>query len=148
MDAALDLSHTQNVGNMIRTHFPYSQFIVVSLKEGMFSNANVLFRTKFVDGVSTVTRTVTSNARYVLDVDAGSLPGLLAGCSSCYAAACPGCAAAPVEGRQAECALKVLQQKDQGPAATQEWIRSLAVALAISVTVPFAAAGLTHACIR
>lgn len=35
-----------------------SQFIVVSLKEGMFNNANVIFRTKFVDGVSTVTRTV------------------------------------------------------------------------------------------
>ena len=35
------------------------QFIVVSLKEGMFNNANVLFRTKFVDGVSTVQRTVT-----------------------------------------------------------------------------------------
>lgn len=56
VDAALDLSHTQNIGRMIRTHFPYSQFIVVSLKEGMFSNANVIFRTKFVDGVSTVTR--------------------------------------------------------------------------------------------
>ncbi|XWS51591.1 hypothetical protein CRYUN_Cryun12cG0189900 [Craigia yunnanensis] len=35
-------------------------FIVVSLKEGMFTNANVLFRTKFVDGVSTVQRTVAS----------------------------------------------------------------------------------------
>ena len=46
MDAALDLSHTQNIGRMIRTHFPYSQFIVVSLKEGMFNNANVIFRTK------------------------------------------------------------------------------------------------------
>lgn len=33
------------------------QFIVVSLKDGMFTNANVLFKTKFVDGVSTVTRT-------------------------------------------------------------------------------------------
>ncbi len=32
------------------------QFIVVSLKDGMFNNANVLFKTKFVDGVSTVTR--------------------------------------------------------------------------------------------
>ncbi|KAK9836025.1 hypothetical protein WJX81_006911 [Elliptochloris bilobata] len=61
VDAALDLSHTQNIGRMIKSHFPYSQFIVVSLKEGMFSNANVLFRTKFVDGVSAVTRTV--NAR-------------------------------------------------------------------------------------
>ena len=58
VDAALDLSHTQNIGRMIKSHFPQSQFIVVSLKEGMFSNANVIFRTKFVDGVSTVTRTV------------------------------------------------------------------------------------------
>eukprot|EP00743_Colponemidia_sp_Colp-15_P003700 GILK01003992.1.p1 GENE.GILK01003992.1~~GILK01003992.1.p1 ORF type:complete len:1230 (+),score=358.28 GILK01003992.1:523-3690(+) len=58
IDAALDLSHTQNMGQMLRTHFPQSQFLVVSLKEGMFSNANVLFRTKFVDGVSTVARHV------------------------------------------------------------------------------------------
>ena len=57
VDAALDLSHTQNIGRMLRKHFGQSQFIVVSLKEGMFTNANVLFRTKFVDGVSTVTRT-------------------------------------------------------------------------------------------
>lgn len=58
VDAALDLSHTQNIGNMLKTHFSQSQFIVVSLKEGMFNNANVIFRTKFVDGVSTVTRTI------------------------------------------------------------------------------------------
>lgn len=58
VDAALDLSHTQNIGNMLRTHFSQSQFIVVSLKEGMFNNANTIFRTKFVDGVSTVTRTI------------------------------------------------------------------------------------------
>ncbi|PIA59901.1 hypothetical protein AQUCO_00400638v1 [Aquilegia coerulea] len=58
VDAALDLSHTQNIGRMIKSHFPHSQFIVVSLKEGMFNNANVLFRTKFVDGVSTVQRNV------------------------------------------------------------------------------------------
>ena len=56
VDAALDLSHTQNIGTMLRNHFKKSQFIVVSLKDGMFNNANVLFRTKFVDGVSTVTR--------------------------------------------------------------------------------------------
>ncbi|KAG6424906.1 hypothetical protein SASPL_115329 [Salvia splendens] len=55
VDAALDLSHTQNIGRMIKSHFPHS----VSLKEGMFNNANVLFWTKFVDGVSTVQRTVT-----------------------------------------------------------------------------------------
>ncbi|XP_047058736.1 structural maintenance of chromosomes protein 2-1-like [Lolium rigidum] len=63
VDAALDLSHTQNIGRMIKAHFPQSQFIVVSLKEGMFNNANVIFRTKFVDGVSTVTRTVHSNKK-------------------------------------------------------------------------------------
>eukprot|EP01135_Chromosphaera_perkinsii_P010662 Nk52_evm62s2192 gene=Nk52_evmTU62s2192 len=56
VDAALDLSHTQNIGQMLRKHFSQSQFIVVSLKEGMFNNANVLFQTKFVDGVSTVER--------------------------------------------------------------------------------------------
>ncbi|RXG57275.1 Structural maintenance of chromosomes protein 2 [Armadillidium vulgare] len=56
VDAALDLSHTQNIGHMLRTHFKHSQFIIVSLKDGMFNNANVLFKTKFVDGMSTVTR--------------------------------------------------------------------------------------------
>uniref|UniRef100_A0A674CMR1 Structural maintenance of chromosomes protein n=1 Tax=Salmo trutta TaxID=8032 RepID=A0A674CMR1_SALTR len=57
VDAALDLSHTQNIGQMLRTHFTHSQFVVVSLKDGMFTNANVLFKTKFVDGVSAVSRT-------------------------------------------------------------------------------------------
>ncbi|KAF9419944.1 hypothetical protein HW555_003656 [Spodoptera exigua] len=33
------------------------QFIIVSLKDGMFNNANVLFRTRFVDGMSSVQRT-------------------------------------------------------------------------------------------
>uniref|UniRef100_A0A8C4FGJ8 Structural maintenance of chromosomes protein n=1 Tax=Dicentrarchus labrax TaxID=13489 RepID=A0A8C4FGJ8_DICLA len=60
VDAALDLSHTQNIGQMLRTHFRHSQFVVVSLKDGMFTNANVLFKTKFVDGMSTVTRTALS----------------------------------------------------------------------------------------
>ncbi|XP_008800994.2 structural maintenance of chromosomes protein 2-1-like [Phoenix dactylifera] len=63
VDAALDLNHTQNIGRMIKAHFPHSQFVVVSLKEGMFNNANVLFRTKFVDGVSTITRTIASKQR-------------------------------------------------------------------------------------
>ncbi|XKL61203.1 hypothetical protein PGB90_008260 [Kerria lacca] len=57
VDAALDLSHTQNIGQMLKAHFTHSQFIVVSLKEGMFNNANVIFRTKFVDGMSHVQRT-------------------------------------------------------------------------------------------
>jgi structural maintenance of chromosome 2 len=61
VDAALDLSHTQNIGGMLKAHFKNSQFIIVSLKDGMFNNANVLFRTKFVDGVSGVIRTVNKH---------------------------------------------------------------------------------------
>ncbi|XP_066589198.1 structural maintenance of chromosomes protein 2 [Prorops nasuta] len=56
VDAALDLSHTENIGAMLKKHFKHSQFIVVSLKDGMFNNANVLFTTRFVDGMSTITR--------------------------------------------------------------------------------------------
>jgi len=63
VDAALDLSHTQNIGHMLKTHFKASQFIVVSLKDGMFNNANVLFRTKFVDGMSTVSRTTQNQKK-------------------------------------------------------------------------------------
>lgn len=54
VDAALDLSHTQNIGRLIKTRFKGSQFIVVSLKDGMFQNANRIFRTRFTDGTSTV----------------------------------------------------------------------------------------------
>jgi len=68
VDAALDLSHTQNIGKMIRSHFSKSQFIVVSLKQGMFGNANVIFRTKFVEGIgSTVTRTVPAGSALLAD---------------------------------------------------------------------------------
>lgn len=56
VDAALDQNHTQNTGTMIKKHFNKSQFIIVSLKDDMFRNANVLFKTKFVDGKSAVTR--------------------------------------------------------------------------------------------
>ncbi len=56
IDAALDISHTQNIGLMIRKEFPQSQFLVVSLKEGMFNNANVLYRVSFVSGSSKVER--------------------------------------------------------------------------------------------
>jgi structural maintenance of chromosome 2 len=78
VDAALDLSHTQNIGMMIRSHFSSSQFIVVSLKEGMFNNANVIFRTRFVDGISAVQRTVT-NARAAAGKHAGLLTASAAG---------------------------------------------------------------------
>ncbi|PVV03182.1 hypothetical protein BB560_002351 [Smittium megazygosporum] len=54
IDAALDLSHTQNIGKLFKSRFKGSQFIVVSLKEGMFNNANALFRVKFRNGVSMI----------------------------------------------------------------------------------------------
>lgn len=57
VDAALDLSHTENISTMLKRHFKHSQFIVVSLKDGMFNNANVLFTTRFVDGMSAISRT-------------------------------------------------------------------------------------------
>src|SRR3954464_11125612 len=54
VDAALDLSHTQNIGRIIKTRFKGSQFIVVSLKDGMFQNANRIFRTEVSEGTSVV----------------------------------------------------------------------------------------------
>lgn len=56
IDAALDLDHTQNIGQLFQSRFKGSQFIVVSLKEGMFNNANVLFKAKFREGLSGVER--------------------------------------------------------------------------------------------
>lgn len=56
IDSALDLSHTQNIGLMIRKYFKASQFLIVSLKQGLFQNANVLFQVQFVDNRSTVRR--------------------------------------------------------------------------------------------
>ncbi|THH15903.1 hypothetical protein EW146_g4642 [Bondarzewia mesenterica] len=62
IDAALDLSHTQHIGTLFRTRFRGAQFIVVSLKEGLFTNANVLFRTRFRDGTSVVEQTAQRSA--------------------------------------------------------------------------------------
>jgi structural maintenance of chromosome 2 len=72
VDAALDLSHTQNIGAMIRSHFKHSQFIIVSLKQDMFNNANVIFRTKFVEGTSTVLRTVPATSALTAAAAAGA----------------------------------------------------------------------------
>lgn len=60
VDAALDLHHTEAIGHILRgDRFGGAQFIVVSLKEGMFECANCLFRTKFHDGISGVERVVS-----------------------------------------------------------------------------------------
>lgn len=58
IDAAMDLNYTQNIGRMLRKSFMSAQFIIVSLKEGMWSNANVVFRTSFRDSNSYIERTV------------------------------------------------------------------------------------------
>ncbi|KAH8280520.1 hypothetical protein KR018_009063 [Drosophila ironensis] len=65
VDAALDMSHTQNIGSMLKQHFTNSQFLIVSLKDGLFNHANVLFRTLFEEGVSTITRQVSRQATTV-----------------------------------------------------------------------------------
>lgn len=61
IDAALDLNHTHNIGVLIKRSFPQSQFVIVSLKDGLFSNANVLLKTKFVGGSSAIDRYVRNN---------------------------------------------------------------------------------------
>uniref|UniRef100_A0A7E4ZVI2 Structural maintenance of chromosomes protein n=1 Tax=Panagrellus redivivus TaxID=6233 RepID=A0A7E4ZVI2_PANRE len=62
VDAALDVSHTANIGVLIKKHFSNAQFIVVSLKPGMFNNANAIYRTKLLDGVSTISRVQSDTA--------------------------------------------------------------------------------------
>jgi len=49
VDSALDLSHTENIGLMISQNFPQSQFILISLKDGMYNNANTLFKVALID---------------------------------------------------------------------------------------------------
>lgn len=56
VDAALDPSHTQNIGLMLHTYFPSSQFLLISLKDGMFNSADVLFHVRNTQGYSEVTR--------------------------------------------------------------------------------------------
>ncbi|KAK4685777.1 structural maintenance of chromosome 2, partial [Tremellales sp. Uapishka_1] len=67
IDAALDLQHTQHIGQLFRSRFKGSQFIVVSLKEGLFTNANVLFKARFRDGTSVVERTAHRSAHALYD---------------------------------------------------------------------------------
>ncbi|PWU97872.1 putative structural maintenance of chromosome 3 [Trypanosoma cruzi] len=63
VDAALDPSHTQNIGRMLQTHFPSSQFLLVSLKDGMFSNADVLYQVSNTQGYSEITRIESGTGR-------------------------------------------------------------------------------------
>ena len=56
IDAALDLSHTSNIANLIIKNFPKSQFLVISLKEEFYRNANIIFKTNLVEGQSKIIR--------------------------------------------------------------------------------------------
>lgn len=78
IDAALDLSHTQHIGHLFRTRFKGSQFIVVSLKEGLFNNANVLFRARFRDGTSLVDR-ITQKSASEADKENAGRPRIVSG---------------------------------------------------------------------
>ncbi|CCW65822.1 unnamed protein product [Phytomonas sp. EM1] len=66
VDAALDPSHTQNIGRMLQLYFPTSQFLLVSLKDGMFNNANVLYHVRNTQGYSEITR-VENRTNNVID---------------------------------------------------------------------------------
>lgn len=54
IDSALDLSYTQSIGEIIRREFDSAQFIVVSLKNGMFDNASSVFKVFIQDGKSKI----------------------------------------------------------------------------------------------
>jgi structural maintenance of chromosome 2 len=56
VDAALDPSHTQNLGRMLKEKFADAQFLLVSLKDGMWSNANVVFEVRNTHGYSEINR--------------------------------------------------------------------------------------------
>ena len=56
VDAALDLSHTENLARIFSENFPESQFVIISLKEQLYEAGNVLFRTHLVDGKTQVVR--------------------------------------------------------------------------------------------
>lgn len=59
VDAALDPSHTANIGRILSSdRFHKAQFVVVSLKEGLWGSANVVFRARFREGLSLVERGV------------------------------------------------------------------------------------------
>ena len=56
VDAALDPSHTQNIGAMLQKYFSDAQFLLISLKDGMFNNANVLYEIRNTQGFSEISR--------------------------------------------------------------------------------------------
>ncbi|KAG5507737.1 hypothetical protein JIQ42_08026 [Leishmania sp. Namibia] len=74
VDAALDPSHTQNIGRMLQLYFPRSQFLLVSLKDGMFNNANVLYHIRNTQGYSEVARIAHKHALHPTPADGDAPP--------------------------------------------------------------------------
>jgi len=56
IDAALDVEHTLNLSGALSRNLKRCQFIVVSLKEKMFTNAPVIFMVNCKQGISNVRR--------------------------------------------------------------------------------------------
>jgi len=54
IDSALDLSYTQNIGEIIKKEFCSSQFIIISLKNGMYENADNVYKVFLKDGKSNI----------------------------------------------------------------------------------------------
>jgi structural maintenance of chromosome 2 len=65
IDAALDLTHTHNIGKMIIKYFPMSQFIIVSLKNGIILSAKIIFKIKIDHGKSLIIRLDNKNNNYI-----------------------------------------------------------------------------------
>jgi len=56
IDAALDFCFTQNISHLISGNFSFAQFIIVSLKKQIISDARVVFEVKQINQKSFVTR--------------------------------------------------------------------------------------------
>lgn len=54
IDAALDLNYTQSIGEIIKREFNNAQFIIISLKNGMYDNANSVYKVFIKDGKSKI----------------------------------------------------------------------------------------------
>jgi structural maintenance of chromosome 2 len=59
----LDLFIFELIKLILNYFYFFFKFIIVSLKDGMYTNANVLFRTRLIDGVSTIERFDTTNKK-------------------------------------------------------------------------------------
>jgi len=65
IDSNLDLEHALSLSCFIRESSKQSQFVIISLRDGVFTNADVLFLTKIEKGCSRVFRRVFSKELFV-----------------------------------------------------------------------------------